>query len=120
MANVLTTLSTVTCGHPPGKVQVQSQAKLAVGGGRVLVQAGIKDQTVADCGTKPASDAAGPTAAPCKTVSKVGGGRSTKLRAGGQPVMLDTLAGSTDGMVLKVTPQPFLAGVANQVKLRSV
>jgi hypothetical protein len=36
------------------------------------------------------------------------------------PVMLDTLAGKTNGMVLKVTPQLLLAGTAIQTKLTAV
>jgi len=119
MPKVMTMLSTVTCGHPPGKVQTQSPAKLKVNGSPVLLQASINGKPVAGCGTPPASDASGVTAKPCTSVSAVSAGTALKLKITGQPVMLETLKGSTDGMVAKTTPQSLLAGVANQLKLQT-
>ena len=113
-------LSTVTCGHTPGKVQTQSLAKLKVNGSPVLLQTNINGQPVTGCGTLPASDVSGVTAKPCTSVSAVSAGAALKLKVNEQPVMLETLKGSTDGMVAKVTPQLLLAGVANQVKLQTV
>ncbi|MCG5072059.1 hypothetical protein [Paraburkholderia tagetis] len=116
MPGVLTTASNVTCGHA-GNVSTSSATKLQVNGAAVLLQSGIASQSVAGCSTPPASDSSGPTAKPCTTVASVTGGPAAKLQAGGQPVMLDTLAGTTDGMVGKVTPQTLLAGIAGQTKL---
>jgi hypothetical protein len=113
-------LSTVTCGHPPGKVQTQSLAKLKVNGSPVLLQASINGKPVIGCSTPPASDPSGVTAKPCTSVSAVSAGAALKLKINGQPAMLATLQGSTDGMVAKVTPQSLLAGVANQSKLQTV
>jgi hypothetical protein len=116
MPNVLTTHSTVRCGHGPGLVLVQSQAKLAVGGGPVLLRASIADQTVMVSGCKP------PTTndKPCLHVSEVSAGISAKLKVDGQPVILETLKGSTDGTVGGTTPQRLLSGVANQGRLSSL
>src|SRR5215468_3164625 len=115
MPSVLTMQSTVTCGHPapgkPAKVQTQSLAKLKVNGSPVLLQTSIKGEPIPDCGTKLVTDPAGVvTDKPCTSVSAVSAGAALKLKVNGQPVMLDTLKGSTGGMVAKVTPQLLLAG----------
>ncbi len=113
---VLTTSSNCTCGHS-GSVATSSSTKLQVSGNAVLLQTGIAGQSVSGCATPPASDNSGPTATKCMTVASVTAGTSAKLQAGGQPVMLDTLAGTTDGMVGKVTPQTLLSATAGQSKL---
>jgi hypothetical protein len=128
MPNVLTTQDTVLCGPADvatgahgGTVNVQSAAKLSVGGAPVLAKDGINGKAVTQCGTKPKSDAGGPIDVPCTIVSAVTAGEATKLFAGGHPVVLDTsLAGETDGMVGKVKPQKRLAANSVQTKLRCV
>ena len=100
MAKVLTTASQVLCGPagPPaspvhgGAVTVQSTAKLTVAGNPVLVKSGV-GPTVSGCKT-PVTPGGNK---PCTAVSSVTTGEATKLQAGGQPVMLDTLGGTTDG-----------------------
>jgi hypothetical protein len=119
MPNVLTMASTVTCGHA-GKVTVASTAKLTVNGSPLLLKSSIAGKPVATCATPPAADASGPTAKPCTLVATVSLGEAMKLTVGGQPVMLDTLKGETDGMVTKETPQKLLAAQAGQVKLSTV
>lgn len=117
MPNVLTMLSTVTCGpHPPGKVQTQSEAKLKVNGSPVLLQTSINGRPVdlPKCGTPLAAGSK-----PCETVLEVSAGTALKLKVNGNPVMLDTLKGSTNGTVAG-EQQKFLAGVANQSKLQTV
>jgi hypothetical protein len=119
MAGVLVTNSTVTCGHS-GNVTVTSTQKLKVSNSPVLIKTSIENQSIPDCLTAPASDASGPTAKPCKTVSSVGSGEATKLKVNGQAVMLDTLSGATDGMVTKVTPQLLLSATAGHTKLTAI
>jgi hypothetical protein len=66
--------------------------------------------------------------APCKFVSTVppgfvsaiNKGRAKKLTVGGHPVILETLAGDTDGEVGGMTPQTLLNGVAKQSSLTAV
>jgi len=130
MPKVLTTkpVSTVTCGHGPGDVQCLSVAKLQVNGSPVLLETSVDGKPIVNCATVPASDASGPTAIPCTLVATVPpspppaitSGRATKLMVNSQPVILDTLAGKTNGMVAKVTPQTLLRGTANHNKLTSV
>jgi hypothetical protein len=120
MAGVLTTASNVTCGHS-GSVNTSSSAKLTVGGKSVLLKSSIEGKTVGSCSTQPSTDPSGaPQDVKCLTVSGVTAGEATKLTAGGSPVVLDTLAGSTDGMVAKTTPQQLLSATADQGKLSAV
>jgi hypothetical protein len=133
MSGVLTTASTVTCGHGAGKVQTSSSAKLKVNGAPVLLKSSIDRRSVSGCVT-PVADDPSPAGRPCTAVTSapavppappplppgVTAGEATKLKAGGQPVMLDTLKGSTNGMVAKTSPQPTLAGTAGQTKLTAV
>ena len=125
-----------------GTVAVESAAKLRIVMGPVLiaspvlVASSIDGKKVSDCMTPTTSDTSGaPISYPCRFVSTVPpgpnsaitAGRATKLTVGGQPVILETqagdtngLAGYTNGMVNKITPQKLLAGTANQNKLTAV
>lgn len=125
MGNVLTTDSRVTCGHS-GNVEVTSTQKLKVSNNSVLVKTSIEGKSIpvipspGCCQTQPVSDASGTTANPCTTVSSVTRGEATKLKVNGQAVMLDTLAGETNGMVLKIRPQKLLSATAGQTKLMAI
>jgi|1185.fasta_scaffold483429_2 hypothetical protein len=91
---VLTTDSTVTCGHTPsGAVALKSSAKLRVSGFPVLVSAGVGPAIGTGCVVTKQGDVA------CTTVTAVATEKSTKLRAGGVPVVLDTLTGTTNGAI---------------------
>jgi hypothetical protein len=115
--NVLTTHSTLTCLNP-GKVKTSSDAKLTVGRDRhpVLLESSIKDKPFDPVCQAPVSS----SSQPCTKVSEVTGGKSTKLRVGGDPVMLETLTATTDG---KPPPPPaaqlLAPAVAGQTKLRA-
>ncbi|MEV6115945.1 hypothetical protein AB0L59_26430 [Streptomyces sp. NPDC052109] len=134
MGKVLTTASTVPCGHVPpppqppvpggppppppppappvpGTFEVRSTAKLAVEGHPVLVEASIHQATITNC-----PNTVSP-AKPCTKVLAVAGGQSVKLRAGGAPVMLDQLAFTTDCSPPLPAPP---TTTANQSKLTSV
>lgn len=120
MAAVLTENSNVTCGHT-GSASTSGVSKLTVNGHPVLLESGIANKTVNNCVTPTASDSSmRPTDKPCTLVSSVTGGAAAKLKVKGQPVMLDTLAGSTDGMVGGVTPQNLLSATAAQTKLTAI
>lgn len=119
MPNVLTDSSTVTCGHS-GKVTTSGNGKLTVNGNPVLLKSGVAGKAVSHCATAPASEPSGPIAKPCTTVSSVTAGEATKLTIAGNPVLIDTLTGQTDGMVAKKTPQDLLSATANQTKLTTV
>jgi hypothetical protein len=138
MPNVLTTASTVTCGHlagnPTGKVKTNSSAKLKVNGNSVLLESSIDGQSISGCGIIPKNDpsSGNPLDMPCTQVSivppipqlppgtppAITDGRSTKLKVGGKPVMLDTLKGQTNGMTGgSKSPLSDMSATAGQSKL---
>ena len=138
MPNVLTTVSTVTCGHlagdPTGKVTTSSTAKLRVNGNPVLLESSIDSQPILGCGIVPKNDPStgNPIDMPCTQVSVVPppitklppgnppaitDGRSTKLKVGGKAVMLDTLKGQTNGETGGKSPLSDLSATAGQSKL---
>ena len=95
---VLTTDSTVTCGHSPfGKVTLTGTAKLQIGGLPVLVAAGVGPGIGPGCLKVKQDDI------PCASVTKLTGGLSKKLCAGSGPVVLASLAGTTNGVISTVT-----------------
>jgi hypothetical protein len=143
MPNVLTIGSDVNCGHKsptppfdPGKVQTDSAAKLKVNRNSVLLESSIDGQSISGCGIVLKSDPSGnPLDMPCTQVSVVPpipklppgtppaitDGRSTKLKVGGKPVMLDTLKGQTNGMTGgSKSPLSDMSATANQNKLTAV
>jgi hypothetical protein len=114
MARVLTTASTVDCGHAGG-VTTSGEPKLRVDGAPVLLEAGIQGRGVG-APICPVVDEG--STLKCKTVTSVTGGRATKLRVSGAPVMLDTLSGETDGKA-GGTPVRLLNATPGQTKLEA-
>jgi hypothetical protein len=109
MASVLTTGSTVVCGHA-GVVTLTSAAKLTVQGRNVLTAASLGPVGAggATCQT------VGPGTVKCTNVT-ISGGQSSKLQAGGASVLLDTLAGTTNG-----NPPGMPTAVAGQTRLTAL
>ncbi|MCX4821038.1 hypothetical protein OG883_14165 [Streptomyces sp. NBC_01142] len=118
MAYVVTTASTVGCGHLPGagNVRAAGSAKLRIGGHPVLRKTELVGSAVTVCGT---TESSSPPFVKCLTVKSVTTGEALKLKAGGDPVLLDTLGGTTDGTVSGTTPQTALFAVAGQARLRA-
>lgn len=114
MPLVLTEGASVSCAHA-APVQLRAgQAKLTVGGARVLVAGDLVGATVAGCTNAPT-----PTGnKPCVTTTNAVGGLSTRLRVGGRAVLLETVGGLTDG-VLGGAPQPWSVKTAGQAKLKT-
>lgn len=104
MANVLTSASSITCGHQ-GRVSTTSAAKLTIDGNPVLI--GVGSTVSAACTLQNSN-----SSKKCTTATPVGG-KAAKLCVGGSPVMLDTVTGTTDGY-----PPPGVITVdAGQTKL---
>ncbi len=115
MPKVLTVASTVLCGTSApklhgGTVAATSSAKLAVGNQAVLVATSLG--AIAGCLNAPP-----PTGAtPClKVLTVLPVSMATKLQAGGNGVLLETLKGTTNGVPIG----PLLA-TAGQAKLMAV
>jgi hypothetical protein len=53
-------------------------------------------------------------------VASVITGEAIKLKVSGSPVMLETVTGTTSGVVAGVTPQTLLSAMAGQTKLTAV
>jgi hypothetical protein len=124
MRKVLTTQSTVTCGHrlPPktGTVQIASTAKLKVNGEPVLLRASVVGKNIPDCGIPvPPQGPQGNVI--CTKVLSVANAPQPKLKVNGDPVLVEPITGSTSGTVVndpeQPSPQKKLAATANQSKL---
>ena len=113
MSSALTESSTVACGHQ-GQAQLRAgQSKLTVGGSKVLVDGDLSGAMLSGC-TTPTNPVTGTKQ--CLTVSSALGGVATKLTVGGKGVLLDQIAGTTDGL-----PAPnWSVQSANQTKLQTV
>ena len=91
MASVLTMNATIECSHK-GSVTPSSSAKLKVDGKSVLLKDSVNGKSVsATCTNKDASK----SQTQCKTAT-VTGTLASKLKAGGQAVLLDPLVATTD------------------------
>ena len=118
MPAVVTATSMVTCAHE-GKVAVTGVPKLTVGGSPVVVAAGVVGQPIAGCSIVPPPA----TNAPCTLV--LGPlinppSLATKLFVSGNPVVLATLQGTTNGELAGVTPQPGLSAIVTQTLLTAI
>lgn len=98
MEKVLTVASDVSCDHPPtggGKVQlVAGQNVLMVSGASVLAQSQATAEILPGCSQT--NTQAGEVV--CSTVLSQSAGYSTVLKVNGQPVLLETAGGTTNGL----------------------
>jgi hypothetical protein len=98
MSSVLTTQSTVGCGHS-GTVATEGAARLTVAGHAVLTRQGVNGKQVRGCQTVPATNPNGtPKDAPCTAVAGVDRTEAARLRVGGAPALVDPLGGATNGL----------------------
>jgi hypothetical protein len=119
MSYVLIVNSQVVCPHAPGKAAVSSSTKLTVDGVKVLVLAGVQGVNIGGCSQPTDTSKSTQTCLHVTTAT----GTANKLTAGGQPVVLDTLSGFTDGSPPPPTPTSGpLVSVASvgQIKLTAV
>jgi len=120
MSFVLTETSTLVCTHQGSVTVVAGQSKLTVSGAKVLVDGDLNGASIKGCVTVPAPPPPGPTSKLCLTVSSAAGGVSTKLTVNGKGVLLDTIQGTTDGMVANVVPQQWSVQAAGETKLKAI
>jgi hypothetical protein len=94
MGYVLTTGSNITCGHPtpppPGQVELTGASKLQVSNNPVVVKVG--PSLSSPCPLQQTNNTS-----PCKTATPAGG-ISQKLKVSNQPVILDSVSVTTDGV----------------------
>jgi hypothetical protein len=106
----------ILCTHAtPGPVKVTPTGKLCVAHVPVLVLSDVVGAAVTCTMNDPTHGIK-----KCVTVVAVTGGKAAKLAVGGVPVLLSTLAGTTDGVVPPAPPDPpgvHLKVVAGQSRL---
>ncbi|TQS43385.1 hypothetical protein [Cryptosporangium phraense] len=88
---LLTRESAVRCDHDGRIASIASQTWVTVAGVPVLVGDDPVGRTIDGC------PHAGPTIKPCARTLEVSTGHSALVRVDGAPVVLDVLAGLTDG-----------------------
>jgi hypothetical protein len=96
MAAALSLDSSVTCNHQ-GIVSTQGSSRLTVNTKGVLLKSGIQGQSVSTACTTQTDPNTGNKQ--CTTVSTVTSGESSRLTVDGNGVVLDSLAGATDGVL---------------------
>jgi hypothetical protein len=108
MPKVLTISGSIRCSHQ-GKASLMSEAKLTVNGNAVLLQSDYAQWMIPDCTQK------GGSVTPCTNIASLSAGFAGKLTVGGVAVLLDTLAGQTNG-----APPGTLSASEAQDKLTAV
>jgi hypothetical protein len=119
MSGVLTTQSTVACGHG-GSAATTGAARLTVDGQGVLTKQGVIGAGVTSCQTVPATNPNGtPKDVTCTAVTGVDQTEAAKLLVGGVPVLIDPLGGATNGLK-DSQPTSALSGDVVQTRLGAV
>lgn len=117
MPAVVTQASTVSCGHA-GIVQTAGSQKLTVGGSPVLLASGVLAKPIPPLPNPGSCTIVPPpmTDVPCTAVKAVNPpSLATKLLVGGNPVVLASLSGITNGSL-----STFLNAVVTQTLLTTI
>lgn len=116
MAKVITAGSMLNCAHQ-GTVQLTaSQTLLKVDGQPLLIQGDLDGAPISGC-TIPLNPVTGTK--PCTMITSMATGAGLKLKVGGKAVLLETAAGTTDGVT--VVPSNFWhVQSAEQTKLEAI
>jgi hypothetical protein len=107
MPNVLTAADSVTCPDS-GIVTTPTSPKLTVGGSAVRLRDPTSGWSIAACTQTTGNDI------PCTKLVAVSDGAAAKLRVGGAPVLLQTLAATSNG-----APKNQVSAATGQPKLRA-
>lgn len=108
MPAVLTIASKLTCAHQ-GLVQIPPvEHALTVDGQSVLLQSDLLNAMIVGCTN------VSPSTVPCTSIMSVVSGAATKLTVDGQPALLETAQGLTNGLP---APAPWQVQSAGQTKL---
>jgi len=99
MGAVLTQGSTLACGHG-ATGSASGNSKLKVSGSAVLTSAGTSGWSFVPASCSQQVTQATPNNNPCSQLSSQNGGKSQKLTVGGSPVILESIAGDTNGKPL--------------------
>ena len=109
MPKVLTSASIITCAHQGKVTPKPGQTKLAIDGKPALQQSNLIGAPIVGCSQ------IGPGLTPCTSILAVTVGLAVNLSIDGQPVLLETAAGQTNGAPVNL----WKAQAAGQIKLGS-
>jgi hypothetical protein len=115
MPQALTEQSSLVCAHHGTVKLAATQTKLTVAGAKVLVTGDVKGKAISLCATVPDPNT---TTSKCLVISSEEGGVASKLKVAGSGVLLETVAGKTNGAVLGL-PQTWSVQSAGQSKLKA-
>ena len=101
--------ATILCAHGGKVTLMPRQTTVTAGGAAVMALGDIMGSPIAGCGQMSA------TTKPCTTVVATIGGISPKVTAGGKPVHVDSLSGTTDG----VPPGTIMVVTAGQTSVQA-
>jgi hypothetical protein len=117
MPLVLTEKSSLVCANQ-GAVQLSAtQSKLTVAGAKVLVAGDLTSAPISQCMIVPAGPPP-PISTKCLMIASAVGGVSVKLKVAGRGVLLDTVQGTTSGLLANVI-QTWSVQSAGQSKLKA-
>jgi len=119
MPLVLTEKSSLVCANQGAVQLTATQSKLTVAGAKVLVTGDLANAPISRC-TTVTNTITG--AKQCMMIVSAQGGVSTKLKVAGKGVLLDTISGTTDGVVVPPPPpgiQTWSVQSAGQSKLKA-
>jgi hypothetical protein len=118
MSLVLTEKSSLVCANQGAVQLTATQSKLTVAGAKVLVTGDLASAPISGCVIVPAPPPPGPVSAKCLAIMSVIGGVSAKLKMSGKGVLLDTVHGTTSGLLANVV-QTWSVQSAGQSKLKA-
>jgi hypothetical protein len=119
MPLVLTEKSSLVCANQGAVQLTATQSKLTVAGAKVLVTGDLSSAPISHCMIVPAPPPPGaPVSAKCLAIMSVVGGVSAKLKVAGKGVLLETVQGTTSGLLANVV-QTWSVQSAGQFKLKA-
>ncbi|HUC72322.1 MAG TPA: hypothetical protein VMS01_14130 [Stellaceae bacterium] len=118
MSLVLTEKSSLVCANHGAVQLTATQSKLTVAGAKVLVTGDLASAPISGCLIVPVPPPPGPVSAKCLMIASAAGGVSAKLKVAGKGVLLETVQGTTSGLLANVV-QTWSVQSAGQSKLKA-
>lgn len=118
MSLVLTEKSSLVCANKGAVQLTATQSKLTVAGAKVLVTGDLTSAPISHCVIIAAPPPPGPLSAKCLMIASAVGGVSVKLKVVGKGVLLETVQGTTSGVLANVV-QTWSVQSAGQSKLKA-
>ena len=117
MPLVLTEKSSLVCANQGAVQLTATQSKLTVAGAKVLVTGDLTNAPISGCMIVPASPPPA-TSTQCLMIASAVGGVSVKLKVAGKGVLLETVRGTTSGLLANVV-QTWSVQSVGQSKLKA-